>query len=145
MKKILIVNGPNLNLLGSREPKVYGKATLDEINADLSNKASAVGAAIECAQSNGEGALIDILQAADKVYQAVVINPGAYGHYSIALRDAIAAIAIPVVEVHLSNIAAREDFRERSIISAVCRGVISGFGANSYWLGVLAVMAILED
>lgn len=136
--KILIMNGPNLNLLGEREPGIYGSESLETINRGLSDIADGLGVELGFYQSNHEGELIDKLHAARLEYDAVVLNAGAYTHYSIAIRDAIAAIKLPVVEVHLSNIHARESFRENSVIAPVCAGQISGFGAYSYTLGLYA-------
>lgn len=131
-RRILVLNGPNLNLLGTRETDVYGTATLDQILADLRTATAAHGVEIYDVQSNSEGRLIDALQEARTRADGVIFNPGAYTHYSIALRDAIASIEIPVVETHLSNVHAREEFRHRSVVSAVCLGVVAGFGADSY-------------
>ena len=142
--KILILHGPNLNLLGTREPEVYGSMTLDDINAKLIELGNELGAELQCVQSNHEGALIDALHAARTWANGVVFNPGGYTHTSIALRDAISAIQIPVVEVHLSNVYAREEFRHVSMISAVCKGKITGFGWRSYMLGLRALMDALS-
>lgn len=132
---ILVLNGPNLNLLGSREPAVYGSATLGDIEAGL--RAAFPGITFEFAQSNHEGALIDALHgAAERGARGVVFNPGAYAHTSVALRDAVAAIPVPVVEVHLSNVHAREDFRQRLVIAPACVGVVSGLGTAGYALAV---------
>ena len=141
--KILILHGPNLNLLGTREPEVYGSMMLDDINAKLIELGKELGAEIKCLQSNHEGALIDALQDARTWANGVVFNPGGYTHTSVALRDAISAIQIPVVEVHLSNVYAREEFRYKSLISAVCKGKISGFGWQSYVLGLRALVDLL--
>ena len=141
--KILILHGPNLNLLGTREPEVYGSMTLNDINNKLVELGRELGAEIKCLQSNHEGALIDALHDARIWADGVVFNPGAYTHTSIALRDAISAIQIPVVEVHLSNVYAREEFRHVSMISAVCRGKVTGFGWRSYVLGLRALVDVL--
>jgi 3-dehydroquinate dehydratase-2 len=143
--KILILHGPNLNLLGTREPGVYGSMTMEDINARLIELGSELGAEIKCAQSNHEGALIDSLHDARTWADGVVFNPGGYTHTSIALRDAISAIGIPVIEVHLSNVYAREEFRHTSMISAVCKGKITGFGWRSYTLGLRALVDIMQD
>ncbi len=133
--RILVVSGPNLNLLGKREPATYGTVTLWDIETRLKEKFPSVK--FEFFQSNSEGALIDQLQKAiDGAFDGVVINPGAYGHYSYAIRDAVAALKTPVVEVHVSNIYAREEFRKQSVIAPVCKGVITGFGGMSYELAV---------
>src|SRR6478752_1864266 len=130
--QILVLNGPNLNMLGTREPDVYGSDTLADIIGDLRRFASERDAAIRDAQSNSEGALVDALHDAMGWADGVVFNPGAYTHTSVALRDAIASIDLPVVETHLSNVHSREEFRHTSMISAVCLGVVGGFGRDSY-------------
>jgi 3-dehydroquinate dehydratase-2 len=142
--KILILHGPNLNLLGKREPQIYGSLTLGDIDTKLLELGKELGAELKCFHSNHEGALIDALQDAQMWADGVVFNPGGYTHTSVALRDAISAIRIPVVEVHLSNVYAREEFRHVSAISAVCRGKIVGFGWRSYLLGLRALTEILN-
>lgn len=137
--KILVLHGPNLNLLGKREPDVYGTLTLDDINRALEKRASELGITVSCVQSNHEGVLVDQIQSATGQYDGIVINPAAYTHTSVAIRDAIAAVALPVVEVHLSNIHKREEFRTRSYTAPVAIGQISGFGADSYLLGLQAI------
>lgn len=138
--RILVLHGPNLNLLGSREPDIYGRATLAEIDAALTARAEAAGVDVECHQSNHEGALIDLLHGAMGRCQGVVLNPGGYTHTSVALRDAVAAIGVPVVEAHLSNTEAREPFRRRSLVGAVCLGRVMGFGPRSYFLALDALI-----
>jgi 3-dehydroquinate dehydratase-2 len=136
MKKILVVHGPNLNLLGSRERDVYGDITLSEIDGLIRAHCAEIGLEAEIFQSNSEGAIIDALHSARESCAGVVINPGAFTHYSYAIRDAVAAIGIPVVEVHLSNIHSREEFRHRSVIAPVAVGQIAGFGSASYLMGI---------
>ncbi len=143
--KILILHGPNLNLLGTREPEVYGSMTLDDINAKMIELGKELGAEITCLQSNHEGALIDALHEARTSADGVVFNPGGYTHTSVALRDAISAIQIPVIEVHLSNVYAREEFRHTSMISAVCKGKVVGFGWRSYELGLRGLVGTISD
>ncbi len=136
-----MLHGPNLNLLGTREPAVYGHASLAAVNRMILRHARARGARVECRQSNHEGQLIDWIQAAGRQgFSGIVINPGAFTHYSVALRDAVASIRVPVVEVHLSNVHGRDEFRRHSVIAPVARGQISGFGAASYLLGVDALL-----
>lgn len=145
MTAVLVLHGPNLNLLGQREPAVYGRLTLEEVNAAIAKHAAARGVRVECRQTNHEGELIDALQqAAARGFDAVVFNPGAFTHTSYALRDAVAAVTVPVVEVHLSNVHAREPFRRRSVIAPACRGQISGFGVGSYLLGLDAALGLAE-
>jgi 3-dehydroquinate dehydratase-2 len=143
--KILVVHGPNLNLLGKREPHIYGTVTLDEINKRLTALAIELGTEIVCFQSNHEGALVQKIQEAMGEYQAIVINPGAYTHTSVALRDAIASTGIIAVEVHLSNIYRREEFRQHSFISGVAAGQITGFGPESYLLGLRAAIQAVRS
>jgi len=142
MKSILILHGPNLNLLGTREPQVYGNHRLEDINEAITSRAAELEVQVRCFQSNHEGALIDALHEARDWADGVVFNPGAYTHTSIALRDAISAIEIPVVEVHLSNVYAREPFRHKSLLAPVCLGKITGFGWRSYLLGLQALADI---
>jgi 3-dehydroquinate dehydratase-2 len=136
MKAILVLHGPNLNLLGEREPAIYGKVTLEELDGRLIEAGKALGLDVRPQQSNHEGVLIDALHAARLWAAGVVFNPGGYTHTSVALRDAVAAIHIPVVEVHLSNVSGREEFRQHSLIAPVCLGSIAGFGWRSYLLGL---------
>jgi 3-dehydroquinate dehydratase-2 len=145
MKSLLILHGPNLNLLGTREPEVYGALTLTEINKRLVDAGENLGVRVKVFQSNGEGDLIDALHDAREWAAGVVFNPGAYTHTSIALRDAISAIEIPVVEVHLSNVYAREEFRQKSLLAPVCVGKITGFGWQSYLLGLQALVEMSKD
>jgi 3-dehydroquinate dehydratase-2 len=143
--KILLIHGPNLNLLGRREPAIYGSLGLDEINTRMRQVAEERQAELRVFQSNSEGALIDAIHEAGNWADGIVINPGAYGHYSYALRDALAAVNLPAIEVHLSNIHAREEFRCYSVISAVVIGSISGLGWRSYACGIQALISILQE
>ncbi|MDQ6932476.1 MAG: type II 3-dehydroquinate dehydratase [Candidatus Eremiobacteraeota bacterium] len=140
--RVTVIHGPNLNMLGEREPDVYGTLTLADINAKIADVAGELRLQVRCAQFNSEGGIIDALHAARVEADAVVLNPGAYGHYSYAIADAIAAIGVPVIEVHLSNTHAREAFRRRSVVAPVCAGSISGFGFESYLLALRAVAAL---
>jgi 3-dehydroquinate dehydratase II len=144
MPNILVVHGPNLNLLGMREPHVYGDKNLAEIDARLEAEAQRLGLTLRIIQSNHEGALVDAIQEAREWANLVIINPAAYTHTSVALRDCVQAVRLPVIEVHLSNIAAREDFRHESLIAPVCIGQISGFRSMSYILALHAAKAFLE-
>lgn len=143
MKKILVIHGPNLNLLGAREVNVYGKVTIDEINADLEALAKSKSVSLNIVQSNHEGEIVELIGKAKGVYDAILINPAAYTHTSVAIRDAISAVAIPAVEVHLSNIYSREEFRHTSLIAPVARGQVSGFGKMSYILGLEAAISLI--
>lgn len=142
--RILVLHGPNLNLLGERRPDVYGPASLDDVDAMLREAAGASGHEVECAQSNHEGELIDRLHAARDVFDGVLLNPGGLTHTSVALRDAVEACGLPVVEVHLSNVFAREPFRSSSLLSGVCRGGVWGFGPHSYAAALHALLGVLE-
>lgn len=143
MIPILVLHGPNLNLLGERETAIYGDMKLDDLNKKLVDNGASYGFDVRTAQSNSEGGLIEALHEARSWAKGVIFNPGGYSHTSVALRDAVAAIGIPVVEVHMSNISAREEFRHRSLISPVCVGQITGFGWQSYRLGLRALEGIL--
>jgi 3-dehydroquinate dehydratase-2 len=140
--KILFLNGPNLNMLGQREPEVYGRTTLAEIEASVRAKAAEAGAEVDFRQTNLEGELITWIQQAKGRFEVIVLNAAAYTHTSIALRDAISATGVPTIEIHLSNIHAREEFRHQSLIAPVCRGQICGFGHNSYLLGIQAALSL---
>lgn len=140
--KILVLNGPNLNLLGQREPGVYGTATLTDIEAKVRARAKQLGAEIDFRQSNLEGELVSWIQDARGHFEVIVLNAAAYTHTSVALRDAISAVGVPTIEIHLSNVHAREEFRHKSLIAPVCRGQITGFGVNSYVLAVEAAVNV---
>lgn len=144
MVKILVVHGPNLNLLGQREPEIYGRATLEDINRQLAELGKQQAINLQFFQSNHEGEIIDRIHSAIGQTDGILINPGAFTHYSLAIRDALSAVKIPAVEVHLSNIHAREDFRRQSVIASVAVGQISGFGTQSYVLGLLALAEYLK-
>jgi 3-dehydroquinate dehydratase-2 len=143
-KPILILNGPNLNRLGLREPEIYGSETLDQLNTRITTRAKELGVTVEFHQSNHEGGLIDRLHAAADSVAGVILNPGGLAHTSVALRDAVASIPIPTIEVHISNIFAREPFRRRSIVSGTCRGVISGLGTQGYLLALEHLVTLLR-
>lgn len=145
MTKILIIHGPNLNLLGEREPEVYGQLSLDNINQALKEQAKQEGVELEIYQSNVEGEIVNEIQKSRLNCQGILINPGAFTHYSIAIRDALAAVKLPVVEVHLSNIYAREEFRQKSMIAPVAAGQISGLGLDSYLLGLKGLAKLAKD
>jgi 3-dehydroquinate dehydratase-2 len=143
-KKILVIHGPNLNLLGKREPKVYGKVTLAKINLALKTIAKKNGVELTIEQTNVEGEIVNLIHKAKKGFKAIVINPGGYTHYSVAIRDAIASVKVPTIEVHISNIYAREEFRHKSVIAPVAVGQIAGFGMNSYLMGLQAAIDIIK-
>lgn len=144
-KKILVIHGPNLNMLGLREPEIYGKLTLAELNAKVMNQALELGAEVEFVQTNHEGVMVDTIQSASGVFDCIIINPAAFTHYSVAVRDALASISVPAIEVHLSNIYRREEFRHHSVTAPVTVGQIAGFGAQSYILALYAAMVIIGD
>jgi len=143
-KSIAVIHGPNLNLLGMREPEIYGSATLRDVNAAIRELCDELKCKVTTEQHNGEGELIDAIHAAAARGSAIVINPGAYGHYSYALRDALASVAVPKIEAHLSNTHAREPFRRRSVIAPAVDGTVGGFGVNSYLLAIRAAVALLD-
>jgi len=145
MKAVLVLHGPNLDLLGEREPDIYGHMSLEEINQHLVHRGQGMGLEVRCLQSNSEGSLIEALHEARKWAKGVVFNPAGYTHTSVALRDAVSAVPLPVVEVHLSNVYAREEFRRASLIAPVCAGRIVGFGWRSYLLGLKALSYLLNE
>lgn len=142
--KVLFLNGPNLNLLGTRQPEIYGKTTLADIERMVRERAVGLGTEIEFRQTNDEGELVGWIQASKGRVNAIVLNAAAYTHTSVALRDAITAVELPVIEIHLSNIHAREPFRHRSLIAGACRGQIAGFGVQSYLLGLIAAVNVIQ-
>ena len=145
MLKILLMHGPNLNLLGWREPGIYGTVGFDEINARMRKVAEEHGAELRVFQSNSEGAMVDAIQDARNWADGIVINPGAYAHYSIAMRDALSAVKLPTIEVHLSNVHAREEFRHKLVLTPVCVGMICGLGWRSYLYGLESLLALLQE
>ena len=144
MQRILVIHGPNLQLLGTREPGIYGKTTLASINAELKKQAKRRAVTLTIVQSNHEGRIVEIIGKAGKKFAGIIINPAAYTHTSVAIRDAIAASGVLTIEVHLSNIYNREEFRRHSLISPVCRGTIMGFGPASYYLGLQTLLDLLK-
>lgn len=145
MAKVLVLNGPNLNMLGTREPEIYGRTTLEDIDNMLKKRGSEAGIVVDCFQSNHEGALVDKIQAANHNYDYIIFNAAAFTHYSIAIRDAIAAIDVPVIEVHISNIHQREEFRHTSVLAPVAMGQICGLGIESYLAALEAVIYKLKN
>lgn len=143
--KVLFLNGPNLNLLGTREPEVYGRTTLADIEAKVRERAAQLKVSVDFRQSNQEGELVNWIQEAKSKFEVIVINAAAYTHTSVALRDAISAVGVPAIEIHLSNIHAREEFRHKSLIAPVCKGQISGFGAKSYILALEASVYVNDS
>lgn len=143
MRKILVIHGPNLNLLGKREPDIYGKVTIDDINSGLKKMARTKKVTLKIVQSNHEGEIVELIGKSAGKFGAILINPAAYTHTSVAIRDAISSVKVPTVEVHLSNIYAREEFRHTSLISAVAKGQICGFGKTSYLLGLEAAIGLI--
>lgn len=143
--KVLILNGPNLNLLGARETGIYGSTTLDDINRDLTELADDLGLTLDFYQSNSEGELVTRIQAAVGQSQGILINPAAYTHTSVAIRDALLAVGIPAVEIHLSNVAAREEFRKKSLVADVVIGTVAGFGAQSYRLALRGIARVIRE
>lgn len=145
MTNILVLHGPNLNFTGKREPEIYGSTTLEEIDTDLTDRAQRLGITLRIVQSNYEGALIDQLQQSHQWAAGALLNPGALTHYSYALRDAVASVSYPIVEVHMSNPSTRETFRRRSVIAPACRGIVSGFGWRSYSIALEGLARMLDE
>lgn len=143
--KVLVVHGPNLNMLGKRDPKFYGTQTLEDINNRVRQRAAELGVEVECFQANGEGAIIDFVQRAAPAAQGVIMNPGAYGHYAYAIHDALLDTGLPVIEVHLSNVQARDEWRRKSVIAPAARGVVSGFGWRSYTAALELLVAMSKE
>ncbi len=143
--KVLVIHGPNLNMLGKRDPTIYGSQTLADIDARIVARAGELGSEIESFQANGEGAIIDFLQKSAGAAQGIIINPGAYGHYSYAIHDALLDTGLPVIEVHLSNVQARDEWRRKSVIAPVARGVVSGFGWRSYTAALELLVALVQE
>jgi len=143
--RVLLLNGPNLNMLGTREPEIYGRDTVDDIVARVTARGAELGVEVDACQSNHEGALIDFIQQNQASADAMIINPGAFGHYSYALRDAITGSSLPTIEVHISNVHARERFRERLVLSAVCKGVITGLGWRGYLYALESLVAAAKE
>jgi len=143
--KVLVIHGPNLNLLGQREPDVYGRLTLEDLNCMLREKAAELDVGIEFVQTNHEGVMVDAIQSAEGCFDCIIINPAAFTHYSVAVRDALAAISVPAIEVHLSNIYRREEFRHHSVTAPVAVGQIAGFGAQGYVLALGAALEIMKN
>ncbi|MGX9354245.1 type II 3-dehydroquinate dehydratase [Roseobacteraceae bacterium S113] len=145
MSSILILNGPNLNLLGTREPEVYGHTTLPQLEADAVAYGAERGHEVQCAQSNFEGGLVELIHGARGARDGIILNAGAYTHTSVALHDAIAGVALPTIELHISNVHARESFRHHSVIARACSGVICGFGVSGYRLAIDAMQSLLDN
>ncbi len=145
MRRVLLINGPNLNLLGTREPALYGTATLADAVESVGRQAAAMGVELQAVQSNNEGELVGHIQAAAGRFDGMILNPGAYTHTSVAIRDAIQGVAVPCVEVHLSNVHAREEFRQRSLTAPACIGVLAGFGIRGYGLALEGLLAYLDE
>jgi len=144
-RRVMVLHGPNLNMLGSREPEVYGKLTLEKINDHISREAEGMSMEVEVHQSNYEGELVELIHRAGREFDGIILNPGAFTHYSLAIRDAVSSVEIPVVEIHLSNVHAREEFRSKSVIAPVTLGQIAGFGFHSYLVGLRALQLHLDS